>query len=143
MTPAGAAVGGPTPTYDSDSEGSDADTCRSDIVDPPVRSPRSDADTSGSDSADSSAQRRRLRGKGREVPHARITLSSAVEGAATCEDYYDVDEDESGPDLLERQVLARKINASAAVSKLVCDEVGRGRSGRAARRRPRLVARQC
>jgi hypothetical protein len=30
---------------------------------------------------------------------------------------------EVGPDFLERQVLARKTNASTSVSKLVCDEV--------------------
>lgn len=43
--------------------------------------------------------------------------------AQICSDYYDADEDDSAPDIFTRQVLARKFQASEAVSKLVCDEV--------------------
>lgn len=43
--------------------------------------------------------------------------------AQICSDYYDADEDDTAPDIFTRQVLARKFQASEAVSKLVCDEV--------------------
>lgn len=48
---------------------------------------------------------------------------STIQSTEVCEDYFDADEDETAPDLISRQVLARKSAATGGVSKLLCDEV--------------------
>lgn len=61
-----------------------------------------------------------------EILRAGRQLPDAIDDDAFGDAYSD--EEEGGPDLLERQVLARKVHASETVAKLVCDEVRKFRT---------------
>lgn len=93
------------PTYDSDGEGSDSDNC----TESPISLPATKKDSSNNIRLESALE--------------ESLRTSDDSGVPTCSDYYDADEDDLAPDIFTRQVLARKFQASNAVSKLVCDEV--------------------
>lgn len=92
------------PTYDSDGEDSDSNT------DSPISLQTTKQEKAGCPRLESALE-------------ASRRMSDDTSNEPECSDYYDAEEDDTAPDIFSRQVLARKFQASSAVSKLVCDEV--------------------
>lgn len=82
---------------------------------------------SGSDSSDSEEAYSSYRtGHNNLLAELKADEAKSPDSAiqpTVCDDYYDVDEDDTAADLLSRQVMVRKMAASENVSKLLCDEV--------------------
>jgi hypothetical protein len=64
-------------------------------------------------------------GRYRQAPPKRTqSRSHHMADATEVVDYFELDEEEDvPPDLLARQVIARKMNAASPIAKLICDEV--------------------